>query len=96
MAGSDTSAVTLDWAFLILSTKPDIQKKIQQEIDAFVEKNGRLPEMWERDSVPYLTAVQKECMRIRPTTPFGVPHESTEACKYKLYLRSVENQYLFP
>ncbi|KAI7858756.1 cytochrome P450 [Circinella umbellata] len=79
MAGSDTSAVTLDWAFLILSTKPDIQKKIQQEIDAFVEKNGRLPEMWERDSVPYLTAVQKECMRIRPTTPFGVPHESTEA-----------------
>ncbi|KAG2220767.1 hypothetical protein INT45_012260 [Circinella minor] len=78
IAGSDTSAVTLDWSFLILSTKPDVQKKIQQEIDAFVEKNGRLPEMWERDSVPYLTAVQKECMRIRPTTPFGVPHESNE------------------
>ena len=41
-AGTDITAVTITWAFLQISTKPEIQKKIQQDIDAFVNKNGRV------------------------------------------------------
>ncbi|KAI9246473.1 cytochrome P450 [Phascolomyces articulosus] len=39
IAGTDTTAVTITFGFLQISTMPDIQKKIQQEIDAFVNKN---------------------------------------------------------
>ena len=73
-AGTDTTAVTLAWAFLMLSTKPGIQKKIQQEIDAFVDKYERLPFFSERGEVPYMIATQRECMRLRPTTETGVTH----------------------
>ncbi|KAI9489765.1 cytochrome P450 [Zychaea mexicana] len=74
IAGSDTTTVTLGWAFSILCTMPDVQEKIQQEIDAFTSKHKRLPTFCERNQVPYLIAVQKECLRFRPTTPCGAPH----------------------
>ncbi|KAI9268197.1 cytochrome P450, partial [Phascolomyces articulosus] len=74
IAGSDTVKVTLGWMFLILCTMPEIQEKIQQELDVFKAKNDRLPVFSERDQVPYLIAVQKECLRYRPTTPCGAPH----------------------
>ena len=83
VAGSDTTAVSLTWAFAILVRYPEIQKRMQQEIDAFVEKKGLLPRYADRDHFPYMISVQKECMRYRTTTNFGVPHVSTEACKKK-------------
>ena len=66
--------MTLRWAFALLCTRLDIQKKIQQELDAFVSKHKRLPTFSEREAVPYLIAVQKECLRFRPATPCGAPH----------------------
>ena len=92
VAGTDTTGVTITWGFLQISTKAEVQKKIQQEIDAFVDKNGRLPYFWERDSVPYMIAVQRECFRLRPTTEFGVPHAVTEDCKF---FTERENSKLF-
>ncbi|KAG2217228.1 hypothetical protein INT45_012687 [Circinella minor] len=83
VAGTDTTAVTITWAFLQLSTKPEVQKKIQEEIDAFVDKHGRVPYFWERDSVPYMIAVQRECFRLRPTTEFGVPHAVAEDFEWR-------------
>ena len=74
IARSDTVKVTLGWSFLILCTMPDIQRKIQQELDTFITKHHRLPVFSERDEIPYLIAVQKECLRFRPTTPCGAPH----------------------
>ena len=74
--------MTIAWGFIQISTMPDIQKKVQEEIDLFVnEHEGRLPEFWEREAVPYLTATQRECFRMRPTTDFGVIHEAAEDCK---------------
>ncbi|KAI7852761.1 cytochrome P450 [Circinella umbellata] len=85
VAGSDTTAVSLTWAFAILVRYPEIQKKIQQEIDAFVEEKGVLPRYADRDHFSYMISVQKECMRYRTTTNFGVPHVSTEAFEYNGY-----------
>ncbi|KAI9278979.1 cytochrome P450 [Phascolomyces articulosus] len=82
-AGTDTTAVTMAWGFLQISTKPDTQKKIQQEIDDFVNKNGRLPYFWERDELPYMIATQRECMRLRPTTEFGVTHVVAEDFEWR-------------
>ncbi|KAG2225115.1 hypothetical protein INT45_011798 [Circinella minor] len=83
-AGTDTSAMTIAWGFIQISTMPNIQKKIQDEIDLFVSKHeGRLPQFWEREAVPYLIATQRECFRMRPTTDFGVIHEAAEDFEWR-------------
>ena len=87
IAGTDTTAITMTWGFLQISTKPDVQKKIQQEIDIFVSKNGRTPHFWERNEVPYLIAVQRECIRSRPTTDFAVTHTAVEDCTLFFFLK---------
>lgn len=53
---------------------PEAQKKVAEEIDQFVKLNGHVPEFTKRLEVPYCISVIKECMRFKPTTPFGVPH----------------------
>ncbi|CAO3623133.1 unnamed protein product [Cunninghamella echinulata] len=85
-AGVDTTSVTLTWLTIILSNNPKVQTKLQQEIDDFIQKNGRLPNFNERDQVPYLIAVQREAMRFRPIGPFGVPHVASNDVIVRDYL----------
>jgi cytochrome P450 len=42
MAGAETSSTTLSWFFLYMVEFPDVQKRIQEEIDAVVGRD-RLP-----------------------------------------------------
>lgn len=72
-AGTDTISVTLHWTFAIMCNYPTVQQRVVAEIDQFIEKNGRIPEFTEREEVPYCISVIKECMRYKPTTPFGLP-----------------------
>ena len=76
-AGTDTVSVTLHWGFAILCHYPQVQAKMSAEIDCFIKEHGRFPEFSERDQVPYCISVMKECMRYKPTTPFGLPHVTT-------------------
>ncbi|KAI8885219.1 cytochrome P450 [Backusella circina FSU 941] len=78
IGGSDTVAITLSWAVSILCNYPDVQKKMQDEIDIFVQKNGSLPTFSDRSELPYCNSVMKECMRHKPTTPLGIPHKVTK------------------
>ena len=52
---------------------PDVQKKAQAELDAFIGQ-GRFPEFEDRDSLPYLNAVVTELTRWHNATPVGLPH----------------------
>jgi cytochrome P450 len=72
--GTDTTSVTLAWNIAIMCHNPEVQKNASAEIDEFIKLNGRLPLFSERTEVPYCVSVIKECMRYRPTTPFGLPH----------------------
>ncbi|KAI9276734.1 cytochrome P450 [Phascolomyces articulosus] len=85
-AATDTTAITLSWAFLILSHHKDVQKKLQKEIDGFISDYGRLPVFEEREKFPYLLSVQKECIRYRPAVPLCLPHETTEDVEYQGYI----------
>ncbi|KAI9492561.1 cytochrome P450 [Zychaea mexicana] len=85
-AGIDTTAMTLSWAFVILSHYKDLQKELHAEIDKFIAEHGRLPEYEERDNFPLLISLQKECMRYRTAVPLGIPHEVTEDFEYQGYL----------
>ncbi|KAI9488242.1 cytochrome P450 [Zychaea mexicana] len=88
IAGTDTTAVSLEWSMNILCRYPEVQKRMRDEIDQFIHTHGRLPTFEDRDSVPYSVSVQKECMRYRPITFFGLPHEASQDI--------VANGYLIP
>ncbi|KAI7866128.1 cytochrome P450 [Spinellus fusiger] len=77
IAGTDTVSLTISWAFAVLSHHPKVQKKICEEIDAFITNYKRLPTFKERDEFPYMISVQREIMRLYPTIAHGVPHKGT-------------------
>ncbi|ONH95459.1 hypothetical protein PRUPE_7G072300 [Prunus persica] len=73
-AGTDTSAITTEWALAELINHPEVMKKAIQEIDSIVGKN-RLVQESDIANLPYLQAIVKET----PAAPLIV-RESTEAC----------------
>ena len=52
---------------------PEAQRKAQEEIDAVVGTR-RLPNIDDRDSLPYINGLLKEVMRWGPATPLGLLH----------------------
>lgn len=57
---------------------------MSEEIDAFVEKYGRLPYYTEREELPVVVAVLKETIRYRSSAYLGIPHKATEDSKLKI------------
>ncbi|XP_078664142.1 cytochrome P450 2D6-like [Branchiostoma floridae x Branchiostoma belcheri] len=79
IAGMDTTTITLLWSLLFMTVNPDIQQKVQQELDAVVGEG--LPALSHRSQLPYVNACLLEVMRIRPLLPFSNPHATTEDVK---------------
>lgn len=69
--GHDTTALAIAWALYMIALHPEIQQKIQQELDAVLgndlEKNISMNDMKE---FKYLDCVTKECQRLYPSVPF--------------------------
>ncbi|OAD05122.1 CYP5206 protein [Mucor lusitanicus CBS 277.49] len=81
-AGADTIAVSLYWTFAILSQMKDVQDRVIKELDDWREKHNNKTEFpvfnLHREEFPYTMCVQKEIMRFRPTTNFGIPHSASD------------------
>jgi cytochrome P450 len=73
-AGSGTVLTTLEWSTVILAAYPDIQKRIQQEIDDVIGKERR-PKFSDRNQMPYLQAFMWEVWRFRTLTPINLPRK---------------------
>ncbi|XP_078588758.1 cytochrome P450 2U1-like [Branchiostoma floridae x Branchiostoma japonicum] len=82
-AGTDTTSNTLLWSLLYMTLNPDIQHKVQEELDAVVGES--LPALSHRSQLPYVNACLQEVMRIRPVGPLAIPHATTEAVKLREY-----------
>ncbi|XP_057783571.1 cytochrome P450 93A3-like [Salvia miltiorrhiza] len=78
VAGTDTSAITVEWALAELINHPSILKNAVQEIDSFVGKE-RLVEESDIPSLTYLQAIVKETLRLHPTGPMII-REASEDC----------------
>ncbi|CAK8696052.1 unnamed protein product [Clavelina lepadiformis] len=76
VAGTDTTATAVCWIVLYLCKYPDVQKKMQQEIDDVIGQSG-VPKISLMDRFPYTRAVIQEVTRIRPIVPLNVPHRAS-------------------
>jgi cytochrome P450 len=81
-AGSETTSAALNTAILYLVANPKVQRKAQSEIDKTVD-SSRSPSFDDEDSLPYIRAIVKETLRMRPVTNIGTPHYTTAPITYK-------------
>lgn len=85
-AGSDTTSSTLYGFVQAMLLFPDVQRKVQEEIDRVVGPN-RMPTMEDEQDLQYVRACMKESLRWMPTTILGaVPHAVTQDDEYMGYL----------
>lgn len=78
-AGTETSAVTMEWAMSLLLNNPDKLKKAQIEIDNQVGFD-RFVNEFDLSKLPYLHCIINETLRLYPAGPLLVPHESSQEC----------------
>ena len=71
VAGSETTSTTLTWAALYMVRYPEVQKKVQEELDNVVGVN-RSPSMTDKPNLPYTEAVLMEIQRHSNVLPLGV------------------------
>jgi cytochrome P450 len=81
-AGSETTSAAINSALLYLSAYPNVRAKAQQELDRVVG-SSRSPTFDDEEKLPYIRAIVKETMRIRPVTNIGTPHYTTAPIVYK-------------
>nr|XP_009686785.1 PREDICTED: cytochrome P450 2J2 [Struthio camelus australis] len=72
LAGTETTSTTMRWALLYMAMYPEIQARVQAEIDAVVGQ-ARQPALEDRSSMPYTNAVIHEVQRSSNIIPFGLP-----------------------
>ncbi|PSN36025.1 Cytochrome P450 306a1 [Blattella germanica] len=75
-AGVDTTLTTLRWFILYMAAYPDVQKRVQDEMDSVL--GTRAPSLEDAPLLPYTEAAIAETQRIRSTVPLGIPHGSLE------------------
>ncbi|KAL6087741.1 hypothetical protein STEG23_032795 [Scotinomys teguina] len=71
-AGMVTTSTTLSWALLLMILYPDVQSRVQQEIDEVIGQVRR-PEMADQACMPYTNAVIHEVQRFGDISPFNLP-----------------------
>ncbi len=63
IAGHETSATALTWAFLLIAAHPEVAARLRQEIDSVLQ--GAKPTYSDLIRLPYALRVLKETLRIR-------------------------------
>ncbi|XP_050834547.1 cytochrome P450 1A4-like isoform X2 [Serinus canaria] len=74
-AGFDTVATALSWSLMYVALYPDVQKKIQEELDRTIGRERR-PRLSDRGTLPYTEAFILEMFRHSSFLPFTIPHST--------------------
>ncbi|KAF3998447.1 cytochrome P450 [Glaciimonas immobilis] len=77
LAGEDTTANTISWVVYFMTQYPEVQQRMQQEIDHVLEGATRPASINSLDRLPYIEAVVKEALRQKPVFPI-ITLEPTE------------------
>ncbi|XP_064157428.1 cytochrome P450 2C20-like isoform X4 [Anguilla rostrata] len=84
LAGTETTSTTLRYSIMMLIKYPQIQERIQLEIDTVIGRE-RLPLMEDRKSLPFTDAVIHEVQRVLDIVPLNIPHYATHDISFKGY-----------
>ncbi|XP_003228822.2 cytochrome P450 1A5 [Anolis carolinensis] len=76
-AAFDTVTTVMSWGLMYLVVHPEIQKKIQEEIDEVIGR-ARKPRLSDRPLMPYTEAFILEVFRHSSLLPFTIPHCTTK------------------
>ena len=79
LAGTDTSAITVEWAISLLLNHPNSMQKAWAEIDAEVGSD-RLLQDSDLPNLSYLNGVVNETLRLFPAVRVILPHVSSKDC----------------
>uniref|UniRef100_A0A8B9NSP9 Cytochrome P450 n=1 Tax=Accipiter nisus TaxID=211598 RepID=A0A8B9NSP9_9AVES len=82
-AGIETISTTLNWGLLLMLKYPEIQRKVQEEIEQVIGSNP--PRINHRTQMPYTDAVIHEIQRFANILPLDLPHETTADVTLKGY-----------
>uniref|UniRef100_A0A7N5P6V5 Steroid 21-hydroxylase n=1 Tax=Ailuropoda melanoleuca TaxID=9646 RepID=A0A7N5P6V5_AILME len=79
IGGTETTATTLSWAVAFLLHHPEIQRRLQEELDRELGPGASGSRIPYRDParLPLLTATIAEVLRLRPVVPLALPHRTT-------------------
>ncbi|KAL6275947.1 hypothetical protein ACE6H2_019548 [Prunus campanulata] len=78
-AGTDTNAISLEWALAELINHPRVLKKAREEIDRAVG-NRRVAGESDVPNLPYIQAIIKETFRLHPPVPLVI-RTCVQQCK---------------
>ncbi|XXG85949.1 hypothetical protein AAC387_Pa11g0943 [Persea americana] len=78
-AGTDTTAVTMEWVMSLMLNHPEVLEKARAELDMHV-RHGHLLDEAALPKLHYLNNIIHETLRLCPAAPLLAPHESSEDC----------------
>lgn len=78
LAGHETVALTLSWAWYLLAQNPEAETKFHAELAEVL--GGRLPTMADLSRLPYTEMIAKESMRLYPPA-YALGREAVEECE---------------
>ncbi|KAG9480196.1 hypothetical protein GDO78_011946 [Eleutherodactylus coqui] len=84
IAGTDTTTNTLLWSLLYMCVHPDVQEKVQAEIDSVVGRE-RPPSLTDKTKMPFTEATIMEVQRMTAVVPLSVPHMASETTVFRGY-----------
>ncbi|KAG8445800.1 hypothetical protein GDO86_010548 [Hymenochirus boettgeri] len=82
-AGTETTSTTIRWSLLLMIKYPDIQKKVQEEIEKVI--GLKQPQAEHRKMMPYTDAVIHEIQRFSNILPINLPHATTRDVTFRGY-----------
>ncbi len=95
IAGHETTANVLTWAFYFLAEHPEVRAKLVAEVDHAL--NGRTPTLADLKNMPYTEMVIKEAMRLYPPAP-GVsrsPNQNLQLRGYTISKDAIMNLSMY-
>ncbi|KAK6163634.1 hypothetical protein DH2020_000498 [Rehmannia glutinosa] len=84
IGGTDTTSATVEFALAEMMNKPEILKKVQQELETVVGKDNIVEES-DINKLPYLYTVMKEVLRLHSSVPLLAPHSPNTTCNVAGY-----------
>jgi cytochrome P450 len=78
LAGHETTALALTWAWYLLAEHPEVERKLAAEIESVLQ--GRTPGVADIQRLPYTEMVIKESLRLYPPG-WAIGRQAVRACE---------------